>query len=213
MPGSVQYTEIVKLERRRRIAVMRAANASGGNVGGTKQLFERSKLLFFKVGAQSQAWQTACRICASVTRVHKPSLALVAWTKLCCIVAPRQLILTVGCNVLTQPPGTRQSPRAGRWPAQGKCTPLRFTWKDNAVNVGKLMRYELVKELQDAGPDVEVECTGDPTELTELNIKDEVRPTDEPALPGLQAGSRPSPKPHTGLPASLQAGRRCRARL
>ena len=104
-------------------------------------------------------------------------------------------------------------PRAGRWPAQGKCTPLRFTWKDNAVNVGKLMRYELVKELQDAGPDVEVECTGDPTELTELKIKDEVRPTDEPALPGLQTGSCLDPKPHTGLPASLQTGRRCRARL
>ena len=61
-----------------------------------------------------------------------------------------------------------------RNPAQGKCTPLRFTWKDNAINVGKLMRYELVKELQSAGPDVEVECTGDPTELTELKIKDEV---------------------------------------
>lgn len=71
-------------------------------------------------------------------------------------------------------------PRAGRCPAQGKCTPLRFTWKDNAVNVGKLMRYELVKELQDAGSDVEVECTGDPTELTELKIKDEVRPADGP---------------------------------
>ena len=40
--------------------------------------------------------------------------------------------------------------------------------------MGKLMRYELVKELQNAGPDVEVECTGDPEELTELKIKDEV---------------------------------------
>lgn len=64
VPGSVQYTEIVKLERRRRIAVMRAASASGGNVSGTKQLFERSKLLFFKVGAQTQAEGTASRACA-----------------------------------------------------------------------------------------------------------------------------------------------------
>ena len=88
------------------------------------------------------------------------------------------------------------SSRAGRWHAQGKCTPLRFTWKDNAINVGKLMRYELVKELQHAGPDVEVECTGDPTELTELKIKDEVRPADEPALPGLQTGRRCRPRLH-----------------
>ena len=49
VPGSVQFTEIVKLERRRRIAVKRTAGASGGNLSGTKQLFERSKLLFFKV--------------------------------------------------------------------------------------------------------------------------------------------------------------------
>ena len=59
VPGSVQYTEIVKLERRRRIAVMRAASASGGNVSGTKQLFERSKLLFFKVGSRTHARQTS----------------------------------------------------------------------------------------------------------------------------------------------------------
>ncbi|KAK9834881.1 hypothetical protein WJX81_006129 [Elliptochloris bilobata] len=103
VPGSVQFTEIVKLERRRRIAVKRSASAGGGNVSGPKQLFERSKLLFFK----------------------------------------------------------------------GKCTPLRFEWKESAINVGKLMRYELVKELQEVGPEVDVECTGDPAELTELKIKDE----------------------------------------
>lgn len=57
---------------------------------------------------------------------------------------------------------------------QGKCTPLRFDWKESAVNVGKLMRYEVVKELQDVGPDVHVECTGDPAELKEVKLKDEV---------------------------------------
>ncbi len=50
VPGSVQFNDIVKLERRRRIAGKRAAVASGGNVSGTKQLFDRSTLLFFKAG-------------------------------------------------------------------------------------------------------------------------------------------------------------------
>ncbi len=40
--------------------------------------------------------------------------------------------------------------------------------------MGKLMRYEVVKELQDVGPDVNVECTGDPAELKEVKLKDEV---------------------------------------
>ena len=50
VPGSVQFNDIVKLERRRRISVKRAAVASGGNLSGSKQLFERSTLLFFKAG-------------------------------------------------------------------------------------------------------------------------------------------------------------------
>ena len=85
--------------------------------------------------------------------------------------------------MLTHFPGsmaTSADERACSWPAQGKCTPLRFEWKDSAVNVGKLMRYELVRELQDAGPDVEVECTGEPAELTELKVKDEVWPQGTP---------------------------------
>jgi hypothetical protein len=74
-----------------------------------------------------------------------------------------------------QPPASSGQPFICiRARAQGKCTPLRFDWKASAVNVGKLMRYEVVKELQAAGDDVHVECTGDPAELKEITMKAEV---------------------------------------
>ena len=76
VPGSVQFTEIVKLERRRRIAVKRSASASGGNISGTKHLFERSKLLFFKARTQA-AYVAGSRrsLCTCMTRMHSPASA------------------------------------------------------------------------------------------------------------------------------------------
>ena len=151
VPGSVQFNDIVKLERRRRISVKRAAVASGGNLSGSKQLFERSTLLFFKAGHT----QLLTRLLLKVS--DYPSARSGRHR--------RQPM----CRTRPVSPPQRYARRV-----QGKCTPLRFDWKESAVNVGKLMRYEVVKELQDVGPDVHVECTGDPAELKEVKLKDEV---------------------------------------
>ena len=46
---------------------------------------------------------------------------------------------------------------------KGKCTPLRYSWKNNATSVGKMMRYQMVKEIKALKydpADVRVACTG-----------------------------------------------------
>jgi hypothetical protein len=51
---------------------------------------------------------------------------------------------------------------------RGKCTPVRSAWNKAKVNLGKLMRRDIALQVKNAGPDVRVECTGDPEELKEV---------------------------------------------
>eukprot|EP00884_Botryococcus_braunii_P001170 jgi/Botrbrau1/11053/Bobra.92_2s0024.1 len=54
---------------------------------------------------------------------------------------------------------------------RGKCTPVRSAWATDKVNHGKLMRRDIALQVRDAGPDVQVECTGAKEELGELQAK------------------------------------------
>ncbi|KAK9833275.1 hypothetical protein WJX81_001939 [Elliptochloris bilobata] len=49
---------------------------------------------------------------------------------------------------------------------RGKCTPLKYDWKNNADNLGKLMRFHIVQDIAAAQPeDVTAFCTGDRPEM------------------------------------------------
>ena len=197
VPGSVQYTEIVKLERRRRIAVMRAASASGGNVSGSRSSSSSAASCSssrcvrrrppLPGTTQALLELLACGVpCAdgACMRILQRSVCMDAglavwstvkhpeswygtgeWTVLLhTLFDHRQNILRAATpNLGSHPPCGRHPTHArARRASARRCA---STWKDNAINVGKLMRYELVKELQHAvADDVEVECTGDPAQ-------------------------------------------------
>lgn len=51
---------------------------------------------------------------------------------------------------------------------RGKCTPVRSSWNKDKINQGKLMRRDIALQVRNAGPDIQVECTGDSAELKEV---------------------------------------------